>query len=125
MNTTLRTTAFTLTALLCCTTALRAEVTQQSIVDSLTASGYTATEISFGTNTVRGEATNGTSRIEVVYDRTTGQVLSQETSGRDGSGSGLDDPAGDDAGDDNGSDDSDSDHGGSDSDHDGGSDSDD
>lgn len=120
MTNAIRTATFTLTTLLCCTTALRAEITTGAIIDSLGASGYTATEINFGTSTVHAEATNGTQRIEVVYDRATGQVLSQELSG---AGHGADDPANHDVGDDHGAgpNDSGSDDSSSD-DHGGGSD---
>jgi len=140
-----RTLTLTAAALLASSTVLRAELSTQSVIDSLAASGYTATEINFNDTTVRAEATNGTTRIEVVYDRATGAVLKQETSGSERrSRSGTDDPAthdlnddhgGDDGVDDDSDDDSgrdgsghdgsdDSDHGSSGSDHDSGHDSD-
>lgn len=109
MKLALRSTAFSAIAFLACTTASQAELTTQAVVDSLTASGYTATEITTYDTTVRAEATNGTDRIEVVYDRSTGAVLSQEVSGSDGRRGGrstgsTDDPVGHDVGDDHGSD---------------------
>lgn len=133
MTRAIHTTGFALMALLITTAAVQAEITREAVTDSLTAAGYTPTEIHYSGSTVHAEATNGTNRIEVVYDRATGQVVSQEVSGRDAEGaqSGTDDTTDDDATDDHGAGDDDGpdhdagdDHGGSDSDggsdHDGG-----
>jgi hypothetical protein len=129
MKPTLRNAAFTAFALLASSTVVHAELSQKAVIDSLAASGYTATEIDFGASTVKAHATNGTSGIEVVYDRASGAVISQDTVGSDGSQggavSGSDDPAGHEAGDDQGG--SGADDSGSEPDgggHDGGSGSD-
>lgn len=120
--------------------ALHAEVSPQSIADNLNAVGYSNVEITTGPTQVRAEGTNGTERIEVVYDRATGAILRQEqtrersrtevqagvelhtstqdfdTAGSDDHGMGNDDSGSDDHGgagnDDSGSDD----HGGAGSD---------
>ncbi len=100
-------------------TGAQAEISVQGVYDSFTAAGYSNIQVYEAGTTLRAEATRNGDRVEVVYDRATGAVLSQEVSGRDGDGprSGGQGGNGARANDDNGSDDN-----GSDSDSDSGSD---
>lgn len=128
-------------------TAAQADQFTDRIVSDLQGKGYDYIEIKEGVGQVKVEAVRGSSKIEVVYDRATGDILKQErgVAGSDDrnrsgveistrsrtfvdSGSGGDDDD-DDDGDRGrgGHDDDDVDHGGSDhggGDHGGGDDSD-
>ncbi|MDF2142255.1 PepSY domain-containing protein [Paenirhodobacter sp. CAU 1674] len=55
-----------------------AEVSTQSIIDDLSGQGFSAIEIETAPAQVKVEARNGTTKIEVVYDRETGEILKQE-----------------------------------------------
>ncbi|PFG63512.1 hypothetical protein AXZ77_2119 [Thioclava sp. ES.031] len=59
----------------------QAEVSTQGIADNLQANGFTNIEIKVGPTQVKAEGYNpdGT-KIEVIYDRTTGKIQKQETS---------------------------------------------
>lgn len=56
-----------------------AEVSTQSIIDGFTAQGFTSIEIKRGPTEIKVEASDGTTEVEVIYDRETGEVLKQET----------------------------------------------
>ncbi|MDD8022219.1 MAG: hypothetical protein PHX82_03795, partial [Paracoccaceae bacterium] len=55
-----------------------AEVSTQSIIDDLSGQGFSTIEIVTGLSQVKAEARNGSTKIEVIYDRETGQILKQE-----------------------------------------------
>jgi hypothetical protein len=57
-----------------------AEVSTQSIIDDLSGQGFSTIEIVTGLSQVKAEARNGSTKIEVIYDRETGQILKQEQS---------------------------------------------
>ncbi|WGW05669.1 PepSY domain-containing protein [Tropicibacter oceani] len=106
-------------ALLLGSMALADAFTDQ-VVAQLQDQGFRTTEIKTRNGQTKFEAVRGTQKIEVVYDRTTGQVVSQETyfldandsgSGPQTGGSGSSD---DSSGDDHGSDDHESEDHGSD-----------
>lgn len=69
-----------LAALAASTHFASAEVSTQGIVDNLQANGFTGIEISVGPTQVKAEgySPEGT-KIEVVYDRATGEIQKQET----------------------------------------------
>ena len=60
-----------------------ADAFTDSIIADLGAQGYTSIEIENGPTQVKVEASNGTTEIVLIYDRATGQVLSQETEASD------------------------------------------
>ncbi|RMF83215.1 MAG: PepSY domain-containing protein [Planctomycetota bacterium] len=105
-----------------------AAVDTDAIVADLQANGYTSIEIKVGATQVKAEASDGVNKIEVIYDATTGEILSQETSPADDSdnsvgveissedGDFLDDGEGDDDLQDDESDDDESDDDGEDDD---------
>lgn len=51
---------------------------EQSVVDQLQASGYEFIEIQKGQTQLKAEAIQGTSKLEVIWDMTTGQILKKE-----------------------------------------------
>jgi len=98
-----------------------AQTTTDSIVQDLKDQGYTRIHVKTGATRIKVEALRDGEKLEVVYNRGTGEVLKREigmAGADDGSGgmSGSDD-SGSGSGHDGGSDD-----GGSDGGHDGGSD---
>ena len=75
MNGTLLATA---TALAFLAGAAAAEAPIGQVVSSLRAQGFTQIEVTTGPTQVKVEASDGGQRVEYVYDRFTGQVLTQE-----------------------------------------------
>ncbi len=78
------------TALALSATAARAEIDPQALADAYAAQGYGHIEVTVGPNDVKVEAIQGGTQVEVVYDRDTGSILSQEQ-GRADDQSGDDD----------------------------------
>mgnify|MGYP001546605479 CR=1 FL=1 len=60
----------------------------QSMVDQLVegylSQGYTRIEVSEGPNQIKVEAIQGDTKIEVIYDATTGEIIKQEVERVDG-----------------------------------------
>lgn len=54
-------------------------VTTDSVIQELSASGYTRIEVANGPTQMKVEAIRGTEKLEVVYDTATGNVLKSET----------------------------------------------
>lgn len=57
----------------------QAQVDGHSLANDYLAQGYSWVEVTLRAATVKVEAVSGATQVEVVYDRATGAVLSQET----------------------------------------------
>lgn len=68
----------TSTALFMGTMAMADAFTDQ-IVNDLQSKGFDRIEIKVGPNQTKAEASNGTQKVEVVYDNATGAIVKQET----------------------------------------------
>lgn len=55
-----------------------ADAFADQVVADLQAQGYSVVEVELGPNQVKAEAIMGDTKIELVYDRATGEVLSRE-----------------------------------------------
>ena len=113
------------TALIFSATLSMAAITANELVTAYQAKGYTRIEVKTGPTQIKVEAVKGNAKVEVVYDATTGAILSQE-SGRANLGDGgtgvelstathdfLGDGQGDSSGDDDSVDDENDDNSGS------------
>lgn len=67
----------TTAAMLLGTTAL-ADAFTDAIVEDLQNAGYSFIEIKTGPTQVKAEGVKGSQKIEVIYDRSTGEILKQE-----------------------------------------------
>lgn len=72
--------AFVTLASLGFASAALAEIDVQALVDELTANGYQVRETYTAQNQLRVEARYQDQRVEMVYDTTTGALISQEAS---------------------------------------------
>ena len=61
-------------------TVAQAAINAQSVVDSLSAQGFSRIEVKTGLTQIKVEAVTGNSKVEVIYDALTGAILKQETS---------------------------------------------
>ena len=116
------------TALAFSATMAMAAVTSTDLVSAYQAQGYTKIEVITGLTQIKVEATQGNSKVEVIYDAATGAILSQQNSrakaGDHGQGvevstspdDFLNGSADDNGNNDNGTDDANDDHGGDGSD---------
>ncbi|MEX0368883.1 MAG: PepSY domain-containing protein [Ruegeria sp.] len=62
------------------------------VIDTLAQQGFRTTEVKNGPTQTKVEAIRGTTKLEVVYDRSTGQIVKQETepaTARDLQGGGI------------------------------------
>jgi hypothetical protein len=75
----LMTTATVIFAATAAATAAVAATTPESIVDDFKAQGYVAIEVKVGPTQIKAEAVKDGVKVEVVYDKATGQVLKSET----------------------------------------------
>ena len=75
------------TALIFSATLSMAAITANELVTAYQAKGYTRIEVKTGPTQIKVEAVKGNAKVEVVYDATTGAILSQE-SGRANLGDG-------------------------------------
>jgi len=53
-------------------------LTSDDVISILQGQGYTSIEVKVGPTQIKAEASNGTDKIEVIYDKETGDVLKQE-----------------------------------------------
>ncbi|MCP5324485.1 MAG: PepSY domain-containing protein [Rhodobacteraceae bacterium] len=60
------------------TTGPALALTSDEVISELQAQGYTSIEVKVGPTQIKAEASNGTDRLEVVYDKETGNVLKSE-----------------------------------------------
>ncbi|HPE26646.1 PepSY domain-containing protein, partial [Albidovulum sp.] len=60
------------------TTGPALALTSDEVISELQAQGYTSIEVKVGPTQIKAEASNGTDRLEVVYDKETGDVLKSE-----------------------------------------------
>lgn len=60
-------------------TASFAAITVDQVVQEFQDAGYTAIEVKEGPTQIKVEASDGTDKIEVIYDKETGEILKQET----------------------------------------------
>ncbi len=67
-------------ALAISTTAALAAVDVNALAQSYVELGYDRVEVKVGITQVKVEAVQGTTKVEVVYDKQTGEVLKRETS---------------------------------------------
>ena len=102
-----------------------AAITPEQVISAFQNQGFTAAEVKSGPTQIKVEAVRDDLKLEVIYDRETGTILSQERSRADAndaaggwefSRSDVDFISGDDGSDHNGSDDHGSDDDGSDND---------
>lgn len=93
-----------------------AESIADQVIAQLTEQGYQRIEIYNGTKEVRVEATKDGRVLEVVYDATTGEILSQEVSLAGQKDDRSDDDSNDDSNDDDSNDDDSNDDDGNDDD---------
>ena len=56
-----------------------AEISTQDLIDSFQSEGFTRVEVKTGPTQTKVEAIRGQQKVEVVYDRATGNVLKSET----------------------------------------------
>jgi len=56
-----------------------AAITAQSLVQDLTAQGYSRIEIKTGLTQIKAEAISGSTKFEAIYDIATGKLLKSET----------------------------------------------
>jgi len=59
-------------------TAALADITADAVIQSLQGQGYTSIEVKVGPTQIKAEASNGTDKLEVVYDKATGAIIKQE-----------------------------------------------
>ncbi len=67
------------TAMILTAGAAFASITASDLVTSYQAEGYTKIEVITGLTQIKVEAVQGTAKVEVIYDATTGAILSQHT----------------------------------------------
>ena len=72
-------------ALILAATMSNAAVTANDLVSAYQAQGYTRVEVKTGLTQTKVEAVKGKTKVEVIYDTATGEILKQE-SGRAGRG---------------------------------------
>ena len=120
---TLRSMLFSATLILSASAA--AAITPEQVITAFQNQGFTAAEVKSGPTQIKVEAVRGDLKLEVIYDRETGSILSQERSHADAndaaggwefSRSDVDFISGDAGSDHDGSDDDGSDDDGSDDD---------
>lgn len=112
-----------LSATLILSASAAAAITPEQVISAFQNHGFTAAEVKSGPTQIKVEAVRDDLKLEVIYDRETGTILSQERSRADAndaaggwefSRSDVDFISGDDGSDHNGSDDDGSDNDGSD-----------
>lgn len=67
------------TAMIVAASMASAAITAESVLADLSAQGYSRIEIKTGLTQIKAEAISGTTKLEVIYDIATGQVLKSET----------------------------------------------
>ena len=68
------------TALFFSATAATAAITPDQLITAYRNQGYTSVEVKLGPTQIKVEAVSGRQKIEVIYDRETGTILSKERS---------------------------------------------
>ncbi|MCV2869706.1 PepSY domain-containing protein [Defluviimonas sp. WL0002] len=63
-------------------------ITTEEVISGLQAQGYTNIEVKVGPSQIKAEASNGTDKLEVIFDKETGDVLKSEI--YEGQGSDVD-----------------------------------
>ena len=76
----------TTTIAILASSAVFADAFTDQIIADLSAQGFTSIQIENGPTQVKVEASDGTQEVEFIYDRATGQVISQETEADDNDG---------------------------------------
>lgn len=56
----------------------QASITAEQLVAAYQAKGYSAIEVTSAPNQIKVEAVSGSTRVEVIYDSTTGAILTQK-----------------------------------------------